>query len=149
MGRVIRTVTITRQKAMRISLLTVYYFLCPYSLISDIIFNTLRALHLSVQSPASHHLLPLIVVIRLMSQGNLFLLLSGQSLSISMAVPDGGIQNKVIGISLQPGQQAKHFCCYVSVCHMRMHTGTAAAAELMMMKGIHLRSEEIASWVSF
>ena len=36
---------------MRISLLTVYYFLCPYSLISDIIFNTLRALHLSVQSP--------------------------------------------------------------------------------------------------
>lgn len=51
MGRVIRTVTITRQKAMRISLLTVYYFLCPYSLISDIIFNTLRALHLSVQSP--------------------------------------------------------------------------------------------------
>ena len=84
-----------------------------------------------------------------MSQGNLFLLLSGQSLSISMAVPDGGIQNKVIGISLQPGQQAKHFCCYVSVYHMRMHTGTAAAAELMMMKGIHLRSEEIASWVSF
>lgn len=36
MGRVIRTVTITRQKAMRISLLTVYYFLCPYSLIEAV-----------------------------------------------------------------------------------------------------------------
>ena len=51
MGKVIRTETITRQKAMRISLLTAYYFLHPYSLISDVIFNTLRALHLSVQSP--------------------------------------------------------------------------------------------------
>ena len=101
------------------------------------------------RAPASHHLLPLIVVIRLMSQGNLFLLLSGQSLSISMAVPDGGIRDKVIGISLQPGQQVEYLVCYVSVCHMRIHTGTAAAAELMMMKGIHLRSEEIASWVSF
>lgn len=84
-----------------------------------------------------------------MSQGNLFLLLPGHCLSISMAVLDGGIRDKVIGISLQPGQQAENFICYVSVCHMRVHTGTAAAAELMMMKGIHLRSEEIASWVSF
>lgn len=84
-----------------------------------------------------------------MPQGNLFLLLPGQSLSVSVAVPDGGIRDKVIGISLQPGQQAENFVCYVSVCHMRMHTGTAAAAELMMMKGIHFRSEEIASWVSF
>ena len=84
-----------------------------------------------------------------MPQGNLFLLLPGQRLSVSLAMPDGGIQDKVIAISLQPGQQAEHFICYVSVCHMRMHTGTAAAAELMMMKGIHLRSEEIASWVSF
>ena len=101
------------------------------------------------RAPASHHLLPLIVVIRLMSQGNLFLLLSGHGLSISMTIPDGGIRDKVIGISLQPGQQVEYFVCYVSVCHMRMHTGTAAAAELMMMKGIHLRSEEIASCVSF
>ena len=84
-----------------------------------------------------------------MSQGNLFLLRPGQCLSISMAVPDGGIRDKDIGISLQPGQQAEHFVCYVSVCHMRMHPGTATAAELMMIKGIHLRSEEIASWVSF
>ena len=101
------------------------------------------------RAPASHHLLPLIVVIRLMSQGNLFLLLLGQNLAVSVAMPDGGIHGKIIVISLQPGQQAEHFFCYVSVCHMRMHTGTAAAAELMMMKGIHLRSEEIASWVSF
>ena len=84
-----------------------------------------------------------------MSQRDLFLLLPGQSLSVSVAMSDGGIQDKVIGISLQPGQQVEYFVCYVSVCHMRMHTGTAAAAELMMMKGIHLRSEEIASWVSF
>lgn len=84
-----------------------------------------------------------------MSQRDLFLLLSGQCLSVFMAMPDGGIHDKIIGISLQLGQQAEHFVCYVSVCHMRMHTGTAAAAELMMMKGIHLRSEEIASWVSF
>ena len=84
-----------------------------------------------------------------MPQGNLFLLLPGQSLSVSVAMSDGGIQDKVIGISLQPGQQVEHLVCYVSVCHMRIHTGTAAAAELMMMKGIHLRSEEIASWVSF
>lgn len=84
-----------------------------------------------------------------MSQGNLFLLLPGQCLSISVAMPDGGIGDKVIGISLQPGQQAENFVCYVSVCHMRMHTGTAAAAELMMMNGTHLRSEEIASWVAF
>ena len=97
------------------------------------------------RAPASHHLLPLIVVIRLMSQRNLFLLLPGQCLSVSMAMPDGGIQDNVIGISLQSGQQAKHFGCYVSVCHMRIHTGAAAAAKLMMMKGIHLRSEEIAS----
>ena len=101
------------------------------------------------RAPALHHLLPLIVVIRLMPQGNLFLLLPGQRLSVSLAMPDGGIQDKVIGISLQPGQQVEHFGCYVSVCHMRMHTGTAAAAELMMMNGTHLRSEEIASWVSF
>ena len=101
------------------------------------------------RAPASHHLLPLIVVIRLMSQRDLFLLLPGQSLSVSVAMSDGGIQDKVIGISLQPGPQVEHFGCYVSVCHMRIHTGTAAAAELMMMKGIHLRSEEIASWVSF
>ena len=101
------------------------------------------------RAPASHHLLPLIVVIRLMSQRDLFLLLPGQSLSVSVAMSDGGIQDKVIGISLQPGQQVEHFGCYVSVCHMRMHTGTAAAAELMMMNGTHLRSEEIASWVSF
>ena len=84
-----------------------------------------------------------------MSQGNLFLLLPGQCLSVSMTMPNGGIQNKVIGTFLQPGQQVEYLVCYVSVCHMRMHTGTAAAAELMMMKGIHLRSEEIASWVSF
>ena len=84
-----------------------------------------------------------------MSQRDLFLLLPGQSLSVSVAMSDGGIQDKVIGISLQPGQQVEYFVCYVSVCHMRMHTGTAAAAELMMMKGIHLRSEEIASCVSF
>ena len=95
------------------------------------------------RAPASHHLLPLIVVIRLMSQRDLFLLLPGQSLSVSVAMSDGGIQDKVIGISLQPGQQVEHFGCYVSVCHMRIHTGTAAAAELMMMKGIHLRSEEL------
>ena len=101
------------------------------------------------RAPASHHLLPLIVVIRLMSQRDLFLLLPGQSLSVSVAMSDGGIQDKVIGISVQPGQHVEHFGCYVSVCHMRIHTGTAAAAELMMMKGIHLRSEEIASWVSF
>lgn len=84
-----------------------------------------------------------------MPQSDLFLLLPGHCLSISMAVLDGGIRDKVIGISLQPGQQVEYFVCYVSVCHMRIHTGTAAAAELMMMKGIHLRSEEIASWVSF
>lgn len=84
-----------------------------------------------------------------MSQGNLFLLLPGQNFVVSVTVSAGGIQDKVIGISIQPGQQAKHFGCYVSVCHMRIHTGTAAAAELMMMKGIHFRSEEIASWVSF
>ena len=89
------------------------------------------------------------MIIRLMSQGNLFLLLPGQRLSVSLAMPDGGIQDKVIGISLQPGQQVEYLVCYVSICHMRMHTRTAAAAELMMMKGIHLRSEEIASWVSF
>ena len=84
-----------------------------------------------------------------MSQGNLFLLLPGQSLSVSVTVSDGGIQDKVIGISLQPGQQVEYLVFYVSVCHMRMHTGTAAAAELMMMNGTHLRSEEIASWASF
>lgn len=84
-----------------------------------------------------------------MPQSDLFLLLPGQRLSVSMAMPDGGIQDKVIGISLQPRQQVEYLVCYVSVCHMRTHTGTAAAAELMMMKGIHLRSEEIASWVSF
>ena len=89
------------------------------------------------------------MIIRLMSQGNLFLLLLGQNFAVSVAMPDGGIQDKVIGISLQPGQQVEYLVCYVSVCHMRMHTGTAAAAELMMMNGTHLRSEEIASWVSF
>ena len=52
MGRVIRTVTIAWQKVLRVSLLTAYYFLRPYSLISDVVFNTLRAPHLSVQSPS-------------------------------------------------------------------------------------------------
>ena len=84
-----------------------------------------------------------------MPQGNLFPLFFRQCFSVSTAMSGGSIQDKVIGISLQPGQQVEHFGCYVSVCHMRIHTGTAAAAELMMMKGIHLRSEEIASWVSF
>ena len=51
MSRVIRTVTIAWQKVLRVSLLTAYYFLHPYSLISDVVFNTLRAPHLSVQSP--------------------------------------------------------------------------------------------------
>lgn len=35
-----------------------------------------------------------------MPQGDLFLLLPGQSLSVSVAMSDGGIQDKVIGISL-------------------------------------------------
>lgn len=52
MGGVIRTVTIAWQKVLRISLLTAYYFLRPYSLICDVVFNTLRAPHLSVQSPS-------------------------------------------------------------------------------------------------
>ena len=52
MGIVIRTVTIAWQKVLRVSLLTAYYFLRPYSLIGDVAFNTLRAPHLSVQSPS-------------------------------------------------------------------------------------------------
>ena len=52
MGIVIRTVTIAWQKVLRVSLLTAYYFLRPYSLVSDVVFNTLRAPHLSVQSPS-------------------------------------------------------------------------------------------------
>ena len=44
------------------------------------------------------------MIIRLMSQGNLFFLLLGQNFAVSVAMPDGGIQDKVIGISLQPGQ---------------------------------------------
>ena len=97
----------------------------------------------------SHHLLSLLVVIFLMPHGNLFPLFFCQCFSVSAAMSGGSIQNIVIVISLQPGEQLKNLIRYVSVCHMRMHTGTAAAAELMTMKGIHLRSEASASWVSF
>ena len=89
------------------------------------------------------------MVIFLMPQGNLFPLFFRQCFSVSAAMSGGSIQNIVIVTSFQPGEQPKHFIRYVSVCHIRMHTGTAAAAELMIMKGIHLRSEAIASWVSF
>ena len=84
-----------------------------------------------------------------MPQGNLFSLFFCQCFSVSAAMSGGSIQYIVIVISLQPGEQPKHLIRYVSVCHIRMHTGTAAAAELMIMKGIHLRSEAIASWISF
>ena len=84
-----------------------------------------------------------------MPQGNLFLLFFRQCFSVSSAMSGGSIQNIVIVTSFQSGEQPKYLIRYVSVCHIRMHTGTAAAAELMIMKGIHLRSEAIASWVFF
>lgn len=84
-----------------------------------------------------------------MPQGNLFSLFFCQCFSVSAAMPGGSIQDIVILTSLQPGEQPKYLIRYVSVCHIRMHTGTAAATELMTMKGIHLRSEAIAAWVSF
>lgn len=84
-----------------------------------------------------------------MPQGNLFPLFFRQCFSVSAAMSGGSIQDIVILTPLQPGEQPKYLIRYVSICHIRIHTGTAAAAELMTMKGIHLRSEAIASRVSF